>query len=97
MIPRHLLGGLLERLLKNRRERGEAQEKVNQLSRQEQVVLDLLARGNSNNGIAAHLTISPATARTHVQRILAKLGVHSRLEAAAYVRQNALIPLAEQD
>jgi len=89
-VPRALLGGLLTRLLDVRRERDEAVEKLKLLSRQEHTVLELLAQGHSNNGIAEALTISPATARTHVQRILAKLGVHSRLEAAAYARQGAI-------
>jgi two-component system nitrate/nitrite response regulator NarL len=34
--------------------------------------------------------ISPETARTHIQHILAKLGVHSRLEAAAFVMRNRI-------
>ncbi len=35
--------------------------------------------------------ISPETARTHIQNALSKLGVHSRLEAAAFVTQNGLL------
>jgi DNA-binding NarL/FixJ family response regulator len=35
--------------------------------------------------------VSPATVRNHVQKILDKLGVHSRLEAVAYARTNRLI------
>jgi len=34
--------------------------------------------------------ISPQTARTHIQNILAKLGVHSRLEAAALVNESGI-------
>ena len=34
--------------------------------------------------------ISPETARTHVQHVLGKLGVHSRLEAAAFVSRNGI-------
>jgi two-component system nitrate/nitrite response regulator NarL len=36
------------------------------------------------------LVISPRTARTHIQNILEKLGVHSRLEAAALASRNAV-------
>ena len=36
------------------------------------------------------LVISPQTARTHIQNILGKLAVHSRLEAAAFVMQNGI-------
>ena len=46
-------------------------------------VAALLAQGMSNVGVAGRLRISPHTARHHTQRVLAKLGVHSRAEAAA--------------
>jgi two-component system nitrate/nitrite response regulator NarL len=45
-------------------------------------VLAHLAEGVDNETIANRLDISSETVRTHVQRILTKLGVHSRLEAA---------------
>jgi two-component system nitrate/nitrite response regulator NarL len=43
------------------------------------------------NEIASTLIISPSTVRNHVQNILGKLGVHSRLEAIAYVYQHGLM------
>jgi DNA-binding CsgD family transcriptional regulator len=46
-----------------------------------------LIRGVDNRWIGRTLRISPQTARTHVQNILAKLEVHSRVEAAALVRR----------
>jgi hypothetical protein len=46
-------------------------------------VLELLVVGRNGKEIAADLAISPETVREHVQSILAKLQVHSRLEAAA--------------
>jgi two-component system nitrate/nitrite response regulator NarL len=57
---------------------------LSRLSRRERDVLTLLARSADNHEIARTLAISPQTARTHVQNILAKLGVHSRLQAAAF-------------
>jgi DNA-binding NarL/FixJ family response regulator len=48
-------------------------------------VLDLLAEGLSNRAIAERLFISPKTAECHAGRILGKLGLRSRAEAAAYV------------
>ena len=54
-------------------------------------MLALLAQGADNDGIAQHLVISPETARTHIQNVLGKLGVHSRLEAAAFVTQNGIL------
>lgn len=49
----------------------------------EQEVVRLLARGSSTAEIAAQLGIAPRTARNHIQNILCKLRVHSRLEAVA--------------
>lgn len=46
----------------------------------------LLTEGCSNRTIAHRLGISPHTARHHTQRVLAKLGVHSRAEAGARLR-----------
>ena len=54
-----------------------------QLTRREREVLLLLAEGHSAGEIAQTLVISPKTAATHIQRILEKLGVHSRAEAVA--------------
>jgi two-component system nitrate/nitrite response regulator NarL len=53
--------------------------------------LALLAEGADNDAIAQALVISPQTARTHIQNVLSKLGVHSRLEAAAFVVQNGIL------
>ncbi len=61
------------------------------LTEREAEVLRLLAGGASTVAIAATLFISPHTARTHVQNVLVKLGVHSRLEAAAYAVRNNLL------
>ena len=61
------------------------------LTPREQEVLLLLAHGLGTGEIADELTISPATTRNHVQRVLDKLKVHSRLEAVAYAYQRGLI------
>ena len=53
------------------------------LTPREVEVLRLLVEGRSNRQIAEQLFISGKTASVHVTNILAKLGVHSRLEAAA--------------
>ena len=53
------------------------------LTRRELEVVQLLAGGASNQAIAERLFISLHTVRNHVQRIITKLGVHSKLEAVA--------------
>jgi PAS domain S-box-containing protein len=61
------------------------------LTDREREVLSLLAQGLSTRDIAQTLSISPATARNHIQNILHKLNVHSRLEAVAYAFEHGLV------
>jgi PAS domain S-box-containing protein len=58
--------------------------------RQREILL-LLASGLNTTAVADRLHVSPATVRNHVQRILGKLEVHSRLAAVAYATRNRLI------
>jgi two-component system nitrate/nitrite response regulator NarL len=55
------------------------------LTAKERSVLLLLVDGSSTAEIARSLGIATSTARTHVQNVLVKLGVHSRLQATAMV------------
>ncbi len=59
-----------------------------ELTRREDEVLELLALGLSNAEIGERLFISPKTAEHHVGRILSKLGLRSRAEAAAHAARN---------
>jgi len=61
------------------------------LTPREHDVLDLLAQGFGTEAISDRLFISPKTVSTHVQRILAKLGVHSRAEAVAFAYREGLV------
>jgi len=56
------------------------------LTARELDVLDLVARGRSNDEIAARLFLSPKTARNHVSSILGKIGAATRAEAVARAR-----------
>jgi DNA-binding NarL/FixJ family response regulator len=61
------------------------------LSARERQVLVMLARGWSNRRIADTCLLSLNTVRTHVQNVLVKLGVHSKLEAAALAVRQGLV------
>jgi DNA-binding NarL/FixJ family response regulator len=63
------------------------------LSVRERQILTLLARGYSNRRIAESCSLSINTVRTHVQNVLIKLGVHSKLEAVALAVQQGLVPV----
>lgn len=61
------------------------------LTRREREVLRLLATGANTKVAAQQLGVSPATVRNHVQNLLGKLGVHSRLQAVAYATTHRLL------
>jgi two-component system, NarL family, response regulator LiaR len=65
------------------------------LTERETEVLKLLARGQANKQIARNLYIGEKTVKTHVRRILMKLSVRSRTQAALYAARTGLVPLEE--
>jgi NarL family two-component system response regulator LiaR len=67
------------------------------LSNRERELLGLLASGWSNRRIAQECFLSLHTVRTHVQSILVKLGVHSKLEAVAFAHQHRLVPIGDRN
>jgi DNA-binding NarL/FixJ family response regulator len=71
--------------------------RVRTLSNRERELLGLLASGWSNRRIAQECFLSLHTVRTHVQSILVKLGVHSKLEAVAFAYQHSLVPIGNRD
>jgi two-component system, NarL family, nitrate/nitrite response regulator NarL len=60
------------------------------LTKRELQVLGLLASGRTQAEIAADLVISPKTVGTHLERVIAKLGVHSRTQAVAFAYRQGL-------
>lgn len=68
-----------------------------ELTAREREVLQLLMAGRSSAAMADHLGISPNTVRTHVQNILGKLGVRTRLQAATVGHRAGIRPLEEDE
>jgi PAS domain S-box-containing protein len=61
------------------------------LTPRERQILRLLCQGADTTAIATTLVIGQSTARNHIQRVLHKLGAHSRLEAVTLARQQGLV------
>jgi len=61
------------------------------LTDRERETLALVAEGLSNDEIAGRLTISPATARTHVSRAMVKLGARDRAQLVVFAYQSGLV------
>jgi DNA-binding NarL/FixJ family response regulator len=73
-----------------REEEHEATRAIAGLTVREKEVLQALAEGLGSKGIAERLHISVETERNHMQRILAKLGVHSRLQALVFALRHGV-------
>jgi two-component system, NarL family, nitrate/nitrite response regulator NarL len=61
------------------------------LTARERQVLGLLVRGKDTTGVARAMGVRPATARSHIQSVLKKLGAHTRIEAAAAAVRGGLV------
>lgn len=85
-LPPEETGNVLALLMTQRDRREDADHMLALLTQRERQVLACLAEGDSRSQIAARLNLKPNTVRTHLQNILAKLGVHSTLEAVALTR-----------
>ncbi|MET9259360.1 response regulator transcription factor [Amycolatopsis sp. NPDC004079] len=64
---------------------------VREVTEREREVLALVAGGLSNDEIAAHLVISTATARTHVSRIMTKIGARDRAQLVVLAYESGLV------
>jgi two-component system response regulator DevR len=90
LLPRSVIVGIAQRVAAARDQRTERQP-VEPLTRRELEVLRALADGLSTPEICERLYIAPNTLRTHVQNIMGKLRVHSKLEAVAFALRHRLI------
>lgn len=75
----------------------ETPSEVDPLTEREVDILNLLAKGWSNQEIADHLVISERTVRSHVSNILSKLHLANRTQAALYALKEGLASLEDDD
>lgn len=92
VVPPALLGALLKHVVQRQRLESSARQRLERLTRREREVFELMATGADNAKIASQLYISPATVRTHCERVFKKLRVHSRAEAVHFAVQCGIYP-----
>jgi DNA-binding NarL/FixJ family response regulator len=90
LLPRSVIVGIAQRVAAAR-DRGNERRQVEPLTARELEVLRALTEGLSTPEICERLFIAPNTLRTHVQNIMGKLRVHSKLEAVAFALRHRLV------
>jgi DNA-binding NarL/FixJ family response regulator len=89
VMPTRDLGPVLEQL-RGERSRSSAERSLGRLTPRETEILRALAAGETATQIATRLGISALTVQSHVKSILAKLGVHSKIEAVTLAWRHGL-------
>lgn len=90
LLPRSVIMDIAQRVIAARDRAGE-RVSVEPLTPRELEVLRALTEGLASAQICSRLHIAPNTLRTHVQNIMGKLHVHSKLEAVAFALRNRLV------
>lgn len=93
LLPMEEVVELLRYAGSQRDQEQEARQAIAQLTPREKEVLQALAEGLDSKEIAQRLNISTVTERNHVASILAKLGVHSRLQALILVLKHGVVEI----
>ena len=96
LLPRSVIVGIAQRVAAAR-DRGTERRQIEPLTPRELEVLRALTEGLSTPEICERLYIAPNTLRTHVQNIMGKLRVHSKLEAVAFALRHRLVEPPRDD
>ncbi len=87
--------GALRRLRHRRDQDASAEGRLARLTPREVEILQLMATGRPADRIARDLGVSPHTLRTHMQNIITKLGVHSKLEALVLAIRHGKVTMVD--
>jgi len=90
-VTRRLLDAFADQLPDPSTGRLPTHERLHQLTDREQQVLVEVARGCSNSEIAQRLTVSEATVKTHVGRLLTKLGLRDRVQIVVFAYEAGIV------
>jgi NarL family two-component system response regulator LiaR len=93
VLPPGDIASVLLKLQQAQASRSEADTLLARLTTREIEILEVIAEGKSTQEVASALHISPLTVQTHVKNILAKLEVHSKLEAVTFALRQGLFRL----
>jgi DNA-binding NarL/FixJ family response regulator len=92
LISPTVTGPLIEAFTGRRRPRARPPAALSGLTAREREVFDLVVGGRTNTEIARALSIAETTVKTHLGRVLDKLGLRDRVHAVIYAYENALVP-----
>jgi len=96
LLPRSVIVGIAQRVAAAR-DRSSEHRQIEPVTPRELEVLRALTEGLSTPEICERLAIAPNTLRTHVQNIMGKLHVHSKLEAVAFALRHRLVEPPHSD
>jgi DNA-binding NarL/FixJ family response regulator len=95
--PADEVEGAMRRLRHRRDKDDDAAKRLDRLTPREIEILSLMAEGLAPNEITRSLGMSPNTLRTHMQNVLTKLGVHSKMEALVLAIRHGKVATVDVD
>jgi DNA-binding NarL/FixJ family response regulator len=91
LLAAEVTRGLIDRFVAAGRPNAPAPPELDELTAREREVLNLVARGLSNAEIATSLYVSDGTVKTHVARVLSKLGLRDRVQVVVFAYERGLV------